>query len=289
MQYQVALLALVVSNAGVGPYESTPFHPWMVQRNWTGPVVGKWVHYLEAYERHFARFRGKAVTIVEIGLKEGGSLKLWRDYFGPQARIFGADVFEGSLSFERKPRYGFPERIILGDQGSESFWEDLRWALPSGRCDILIDDGSHQPRHMVKSMEMSLTMLNPGGVYVCEDAHGSRHEFMRHLFSRFVYSLDDDTDPRVRTKTLHAFNYGGGVAPNDDQQHVFAVSIYPYLAVVETMTSPRRRLLTAEAGRGRLGGSKHNWPSYMQRSTEYYKAANRRTDVDAPKLESRGV
>ena len=57
-----------------------------------GRLMSKWTHYFDVYHRHFARYRGTPCTIVEIGVYHGGSLELWRDYFGPRARIIGVDI-----------------------------------------------------------------------------------------------------------------------------------------------------------------------------------------------------
>ena len=46
----------------------------------------KWVHYFDIYERHFERFRGKSPTMIEIGVQGGGSLAMWKEYFGPGSR-----------------------------------------------------------------------------------------------------------------------------------------------------------------------------------------------------------
>src|SRR5579862_3356679 len=60
----------------------------------TGRQVHKWGHYLEVYDRFFAPIRrsGKPVGILELGVQHGGSLQLWRKYFGPRARIAGIDI-----------------------------------------------------------------------------------------------------------------------------------------------------------------------------------------------------
>ena len=47
-------------------------------------TIFKWLHYLDIYEEVFSRFRGKPVTMLEIGVLGGGSLQMWKDYFGPQ-------------------------------------------------------------------------------------------------------------------------------------------------------------------------------------------------------------
>jgi hypothetical protein len=68
-------------------------------------LIHKWVHYFEIYDRHFSRFRGKNIVVVEFGVSHGGSLQMWRKYFGRRAWIYGVDIdprcknFEGSYSF----------------------------------------------------------------------------------------------------------------------------------------------------------------------------------------------
>src|SRR4051794_39768286 len=54
-----------------------------------GPGLWKWRHYFPVYERHLARFVGQEVHIVEVGVFSGGSLEMWKEYFGPGARIYG--------------------------------------------------------------------------------------------------------------------------------------------------------------------------------------------------------
>ena len=58
----------------------------------TGRLANKWLHYLPVYDRVMAPFRDKAPTMLEIGVFFGGSLELWRKYFGPDATIFGIDI-----------------------------------------------------------------------------------------------------------------------------------------------------------------------------------------------------
>jgi len=57
-----------------------------------GRQIDKWKHYFEIYDRHLSRFRSTDVHIVEVGVAQGGSLEMWKHYFGPKARIFGIDL-----------------------------------------------------------------------------------------------------------------------------------------------------------------------------------------------------
>jgi hypothetical protein len=47
-----------------------------------GRLAIKWDHYFRVYDRHFAQFQGRAVKFLELGVSQGGSLQIWRKYFG---------------------------------------------------------------------------------------------------------------------------------------------------------------------------------------------------------------
>jgi len=55
-------------------------------------AVHKWHHYIPLYDRYFAPFRNQKVKFLEIGVSEGGSLQMWRNYFGNEAIIYGVDI-----------------------------------------------------------------------------------------------------------------------------------------------------------------------------------------------------
>ena len=65
-----------------------------------GAPFEKWAHYFEVYDEVLGELarqcregaRDKPVRVLEIGVWRGGSLKLWRDYFGKNAVIYGIDV-----------------------------------------------------------------------------------------------------------------------------------------------------------------------------------------------------
>ena len=59
--------------------------------NTDGKLIHKWKHYFPIYERHFQDFVSKPVTFIEIGCGQGGSLAMWKRYFGPHARIIGIE------------------------------------------------------------------------------------------------------------------------------------------------------------------------------------------------------
>ena len=48
--------------------------------------------YFDVYEENFSKYKGKKITFVEVGIFNGGSLKIWKEYFGPDAKIIGIDI-----------------------------------------------------------------------------------------------------------------------------------------------------------------------------------------------------
>lgn len=134
--------------------------------NNTGRLIHKWKHYFDIYDRHFSRFRGTDVHIVEFGVFQGGSLQMWKEYFGPHCRITGIDINPRCKELEEDR-----VEIIIGDQDDRKFLKSLAARLP--RIDILIDDGGHTMRQQINTFEELFPYVDASGVYLCEDIHTS--------------------------------------------------------------------------------------------------------------------
>lgn len=128
--------------------------------------VHKWLDYFSAYDRLFSHFRGKPITFLEIGVQNGGSMLLWRDYFGEQATILGADVDPTCRAMED---HGF--EIWIGDQADPTFWTDFKVKHP--KVDIILDDGGHTMQQQLVTLECLFPTVSNGGFYVVEDTHTS--------------------------------------------------------------------------------------------------------------------
>ena len=59
-------------------------------------------------------------TLVEVGVLNGGSLFMWRKYFGENVRIIGIDLNPAAKHFDK---YGF--EIFIGDQADPKFWRSF--------------------------------------------------------------------------------------------------------------------------------------------------------------------
>lgn len=131
-----------------------------------GRPVAKWTHYLRFYEQIFAVHRGQPVRMLEIGVDRGGSLDLWREYFGERAVIFGVDVDPVCAQ-----RVDPPNQVRIGSQADPAFL--LGVVQEMGGVDIVLDDGSHVASHQRTSFRTLWPRLAYGGVYVIEDLHTS--------------------------------------------------------------------------------------------------------------------
>jgi len=134
--------------------------------NNTGRPIQKWQHYFNIYDRHFSRFRDTEVNVVEIGVCGGGSLQMWKDYFGPSAKIYGVDIDPKCKGLEEEN-----VEIFIGDQANRGFLESLTVKIP--RVDILIDDGGHMMEQQINTFEVLFPHIDKNGIYLCEDLHTS--------------------------------------------------------------------------------------------------------------------
>lgn len=160
----------------------------------TGRRTTKWTHYPYYYHRHLQEFIGKPITILEIGVESGGSLQVWKKYFGPQCKVVGIDILENSM---------FQEHQIFTECGSQTDIKFLESVIQKhGRPDIIIDDGSHNQTDILKSFPFLFQYLNEGGYYIVEDLHtaywaeneggiNSPYNFVT-VASRFVHDVNKD-------------------------------------------------------------------------------------------------
>lgn len=133
-----------------------------------GLPCDKWDLYLDVYERHLSRFRETPLRLLEIGVQRGGSLQLWRKYFGDAAIIVGIDIDGGC---EVLNAYLPNEHVYIGDQSNPLFLEQVVKTM--GGLDVVIDDGGHMNEAQCASFLELYPRLSERGVYICEDVHTS--------------------------------------------------------------------------------------------------------------------
>jgi hypothetical protein len=140
-----------------------------------GRQIHKWTHYFDAYDREFAPYRHgfpqsdgsrRPLRFLEIGVAHGGSLQLWRRYFGPDAAIWGVDVEPQCAAIDDPDL-----EVRIGSQADRRFL--LGVVSEMGGVDIVLDDGSHRPADQRASFEVLFPLVSDGGLYAVEDLHAS--------------------------------------------------------------------------------------------------------------------
>ena len=133
-----------------------------------GNMIYKWEHYFDIYERHFQRFTNldRQVVVVEIGVLNGGSLQLWKKYFGTKVLIYGIDIHSDCLKYQEDQI-----NIKIGSSADPVFLKKLKDEIP--KIDILIDDGSHRMNHQISAFINLWDHINNDGCYLVEDTHTS--------------------------------------------------------------------------------------------------------------------
>jgi len=129
-----------------------------------GRIIHKWTHYFPVYETHFARYINRPMTFLEIGCGQGGSLQLWKRYFGPFAQIVGIDINESCKAFEEDQI-----AVRIGDQKDHKFLSKVIGEF--GTPDVVLDDGSHMMADVTESFRYLYSRTARSGVYMIEDMH----------------------------------------------------------------------------------------------------------------------
>lgn len=131
-----------------------------------GRLIHKYMHYFDIYDTYFSKYRDREIVLLEIGVSHGGSLQMWKHYFGDKVKIYGLDINPECKKFEEP---GI--KIFIGSQSDRKFLRDMLSQIPP--IDILIDDGGHGMRQQIITFEETFSQVKKDGVYICEDLHTS--------------------------------------------------------------------------------------------------------------------
>ena len=169
--------------------------------------------YFSAYDEIFKKYIGEKIVFVEIGILHGGSLEMWRNYFGSQARIIGIDINPEAKKLENR---GF--EIYIGSQSSKDFWDNFFKEV--GPVDIVLDDGGHQYKQQIITAHETIKNINDGGVLVTEDTHTS---YLQNFGYPSKYSFINFAKNKI-----DKINYRFPIFKDKDniEKKIFSISFY---------------------------------------------------------------
>lgn len=121
--------------------------------------------YTDRYSLYLEQYRDIEFNLLEIGVFDGASVKMWKEYF-PKANIVALDIDPRCKEYEE-------ERIDIhiGDQTDKKFLNDV--FNQYGHFEVILDDGGHSWKQQIVSFETLFPRLTPGGLYFVEDMHTS--------------------------------------------------------------------------------------------------------------------
>lgn len=141
-------------------------------------------HYLDLYELLFRGWRDDDISILEIGVLDGGSARTWLRYF-PNAKITVLDILDVAVS---DPRVEF----IHGD----AYSDEVISKLQDRTYDIMIDDADHRVENQTIFLKRYSPMLKPNGIMIVEDVivKGGAQELkaeLPHGFSCAIVEMNE--------------------------------------------------------------------------------------------------
>jgi len=140
----------------------------------------KWLHYFNIYEENFSKFKKKKITILEIGIAKGGSLRMWKNYFSSESTIVGIDINPECKKFEKDNI-----KTYIGNQTDVNFLSSVIKDID--KPDIIIDDGGHTSNQQIISFNYLFGHLNDKGIYLVEDTHASYHSDFQDRQDGFTF------------------------------------------------------------------------------------------------------
>ena len=162
--------------------------------------------YFQVYSDLLEKYRGTTFTFVEIGVLNGGSLFMWRDFFGEKARIIGIDLNPEAARWEKD---GF--EIFIGSQSEPSFWTAFFEEV--GMVDVVLDDGGHTYEQQIVTAHCCIPKIKDGGQLIVEDTHTSYFEDFGYpsgyTFMEWVKKILDNINGRCPAVNPSSQPYSG--------------------------------------------------------------------------------
>jgi hypothetical protein len=170
--------------------------------------------YFQVYEELLSKYKNRKITFVEVGVLNGGSLFMWRKFFGPEARIIGIDLNPLAKKWEAD---GF--EIYIGSQSDGAFWD--RFFSSVGDVDVIVDDGGHTNEQQIVTVHKAIPHIKNAGMLIVEDVHSSYSSAFgnpsRYSFINYSKHLIDSINSRF--SHVNASN-------NPLSNAIYSISIY---------------------------------------------------------------
>lgn len=114
--------------------------------------------YMDNYSKYLEPLRDKEFVLLEIGVGNGSSIKMWREAF-PKAKIYGIDINEDCA--------GYVDGVFIGSQNDKEFLDKVLAEI--GTVNVLIEDCSHEGWRTIDTFKYLFPKISNDGLYFVED------------------------------------------------------------------------------------------------------------------------
>lgn len=153
-------------------------------------------NYTLSYDVLVQPYLSQDISILEIGVKKGGSLKLWRELFSPKSTIYGLDIDPAAPTFNRDPNI----KVIVADSNDVRL---VRSTFSHSQFDIIVDDGDHHANAQYKAFSALQLSLKRTGVYIIEDVIHFKSIWYKAFQGEYSYQILADRSEVERLVVIY--------------------------------------------------------------------------------------
>jgi len=223
--------------------------------------------YFQVYQDIFNEFEGKDIIFVEVGVLHGGSLFMWKEYFGKKSRIIGIDLNPNAKKLEND---GF--EIYIGSQSDPIFWKNFYKKV--GKIDILLDDGGHENSQQIITINESINNIKENGIIAIEDVHtsylkkfGNPSKYSFINYSKYLIDLINSRFPETNIKSTNEF-----------KKKIYSVSFYESIVSIRVNAKKSIETTLLKNSGSQIG------EIYDMRTTDYFPIISNFINKKAPFL-----
>jgi len=221
----------------------------------------KYINYFHVYDSLLNKYRNKKIKFVEIGVFSGGSLFMWRNFFGKKAKIIGVDL---NPDIKRFKKYGF--NIEVGDQSDEKFWK--KFFKKYGEVDIILDDGGHTNYQQILTVNNCIPFIKDNGILITEDIHTSYiknkwYNPSKYSFINYSKKLIDDINSRYP-----------GLRKQNFTLRDYIYSIQNFESITAFNVNRKLSKINKEIRNGRLSTNPIEFRALLNKNSFFFKLKN---------------
>ena len=123
--------------------------------------------YLPLYQNLLINKKETAKNVLEIGIYNGGSIKLWSDFF-TNANVYGLDIMNSNNVWEGIKNN---KKIILhtSTDAYNNYFFNNNFLNKNIQFDFMLDDGPHTLQSMIQFIKLYSQIMTDDGILIIED------------------------------------------------------------------------------------------------------------------------